>query len=344
MVQTVFRAYDTYLTYAEDTAFGTPGVPDGSLVIGKVQSFLANMNNNIIPTQGIGDGRNATNYVNGIFTLDGSIDFQVAELDFLQYGFGAEKSGAGTVGDPFELQEVNAIGYSAGEMPTLTLEVGSDGSGGTNDVMAFDGVAINSMNLDLTQGQIMTCSMGWVGRSPVSSTAIETYVPGSVKLFTFVDGQLKIGANAILEVVSAKLSVTSSITTYPTIDSRFIKCPLFGTRRYNFTITVKMTADDGAGELSYQDLRGLFLNGSTGTTPADTSKFASLGTISLILTEGAVAGDRTLNFDLENTQFQTVGEAVDLGAGVREVTINGFGLAGLSDSTNKVPLRWTVAT
>jgi len=150
MTTAFYKGIDTYVIYAEDSAFGTPGIPTGSDYIDKVSSFTANFANNMIRVQGIGEGRNATHAVNGNFDVTGSMEWEFTDPNFLQYCVIGTLSGAGTAGDPYEIAEVDEIGYGAGQVNTLTLEVGSNG-GANDDVVTYDGIVIDTWTITANQ-------------------------------------------------------------------------------------------------------------------------------------------------------------------------------------------------
>lgn len=115
-----------------------------------------------------------------------------------------------------------------------------------------------------------------------------------------------------------------------------------GTRRYEFSITMKLHKDS-ASVIDGLEARSVVFDGTTsGTTPTTSAENTAVA-MSLDLVEGAASGDRVVNFDLENCYFENISEPVQIGdadAGVIEITITGFGLAGLTDGSNKVPVRW----
>jgi len=174
MATSFFSGLSTYVIYAEDSAFGTPGTPSGTDYVDKVSSFTGNITNNMIRVQGIGEGRNATQTVNGNLDCNGSMEWEFTDPSFLQYCFIGALSGAGTAADPYEIQEADQIGYGAGQVNTLTLEVGSEG-GANDDVMTYDGVVINTFTVTANQGETVKVSADWVGRTGTSSTSVETY-------------------------------------------------------------------------------------------------------------------------------------------------------------------------
>lgn len=339
MVQEFYEGINTYVVYAEDSAFGTAGTPTGGDYVDKVTSFTGNIVNNMIRVQGIGDGRNATHAVNGVLDCNGNIAFQLTDPAFLQYCFIGILSGAGTVGDPYEITESDDIGYGSGQVNTLTLEVGSV-SGSNDDIMTYDGVVVNNFTLTANQGEVVNCTADWIGRTATSSTSAVTYAGPSNRPFTFVDGSVTAGTDTVAKVTSFSLTIANNIFTYRSLGSRLINQPVAGIRRYDFTMTIRKQYDDTASVLSGLEARSLVFAGtSVATTPLDAGENASLA-LSFDLVEGAASGDRVVNIDFENAYFESWNEPVVIEEGVIEQTIAGFALSGLTDTGVKVPVRW----
>ena len=148
MAQSVYEGLDTYVIFKEETAFGTAATPTGTEFWDKTTAFTHTVTNNQILIQGIGDGRNATSNVNGIMDITGTIEWDVTDLDVFQYCFVAERAGAGTVADPFEIQERNRVGFTAGFMPTITFEKGSEGGANDDVLQSWDGNVKRLRGLD----------------------------------------------------------------------------------------------------------------------------------------------------------------------------------------------------
>lgn len=339
MAQSIYSGINTYVIFGEETAFATPATPSGSSYVDKVTSFTATVTNNMIRSQGIGEGRNATASVNGVLDVSGSMEWQFTDPSFLQYCVIAVESGAGTAGDPYEIQEVDQIGYESTQCPTLTLEEGKD-YGSNDDVVSYDGVAINSFTLNASLGEIVTCTADWVARTATSSTTVETYTAPTNRPFTFVDGSMTVGSDTVGELQSFSLTCANNVDTFRSMGSRLISQPIAGIRRYDFSITLKLDYNDAASTLSGLEARGIVFDGTTSSTsPADSAQNTAVA-VSFDLVEGAGSGDRVVNFDFENCYFESYSEPVAVEDGAVEVTINGFALSGLTDGSNKVPVRW----
>lgn len=344
MSTSFFRGQETYVIYAEDSAFGTAGTPGGTDYVDKVSSFTASITNNAIRVHGIGEGRNATKVVNGILDVNGSLEWELTDRSFLQYCFVGiwQGSDGNSHDDAFELAEKDQIGYEAGQVKTLTFEVGSEG-GTTDDVLTYDGIVINNFTLTATVGETIKCSADWVCRTVTSSTTVESYTPPTERPFTFVDGSVDIGTDAVFTVSNVTLTVAQNMFIYRSLGSRLINQPVTGIRRYDFTLTLKMNSNDTADTMSAIELRELFFGSTGATTPNDTATNTALGTLKVKLSEGATSGDRQLWFEFENGYLESWSKPVELEAGVFEVTVNGFCLAGLADGTDQIPCRyWTI--
>lgn len=338
-----YTGLETYVVFAEDTAFGTAGTPTGADYVDKLSSFSYTITNNMNRSHGIGEGRNATVATNGVLNCTGAMEWELTDPDFLQYCFVANRSGAGTAGDPYELQEVNAVGYAAGEMNTLTLEAGSN-AGSNDDEITFDGVVINNCTITANVGDTVKASADWTGRTGTSSSTILTYTAPANRPFTFVDGAVTVGSDTVGALTNITLTVANNMFVYHAIGSRLIVQPVAGIRRYDFTLTMKLHFNDTASVLSGLEARGIVFSGlPAATTPLDGAQNTGVA-LSLNLVEGAASNDRVVNFDFENAYFESYSNPIELENGVTEITINGFALAGLSDGAVKVPCRWWTIT
>ncbi len=340
---TIYKGYDTYILQAVETSFGAGSVITGTDDIGIVQSFTATLNQNQMRVQNMGEGRNAVNYVNLGLDVTGTIDLQMNQPTPLRFLVGAVESGSGTQVDPLEIQEVDNIGFTGTTVPTVALEVGSEG-GANDDVMTFTGVAFNGGTLTATQGEIVTLSLNWTGKQGTSSTTLETFSPSTEAPFTFVKALVKLGSDTWAEVVSYALIVENALFVYRSLGSNFILTPVYGVRRYDWTIVMKKTVDATGGVLSAIEARELFFGLASNTTSDDIAKFPSLDTLQLEISEGDNSGNQVLQVDLEQVQITSLSEPVDLLGGIVEMTMTGFGLAGLTDGAAKVPMRFFTRT
>lgn len=326
--------HSSYIVYAEETAYGSGGTPAAGNRVGKVSNISINMSNNFFRTQGLGEGRNITGSFTGPFDISGSIDWDVDDFIFMQYAIGT-LSGTGVVADPYQLDEADNIGYLATDIPSIRLEIGTE-AGTTDDTTDITGVVINNLTLTATQGETLKASCDFIGQSAATGTSIVTYTTPTTEVFVFQQGAVTVGTDT-LHCTSFALTIANNIQTFRQLGSRLIQQPVTGLRRYDFTITMRKKLDSTASILSPLELRDLFFGASAAPATAGT---VSAYAVSLDITEGAAAGDRVCNIDLENCYFESWSEPIPLEGGFIEVTVTGFGQAGLTDGSDKVPIRW----
>ena len=329
-----YKGFDSYVLYGEETSFGAGATPAAGNRVGKVTSYSINMGNNFFKTHGMGEGRNVTGSFTGAFDVTGSIDWDVDDFTFMQYAIGT-LSGTGVVADPWQLDEADNIGYDAANIPTIALEFGHEGDTTDHEVTAL-GAVINNLTITASQGEVLKASCDFIAQTVASTNAILTYTTPTTEVFVFQQGNVTIGTDTF-HCTSFALTIANNIQTFRNLGSRLIQQPVTGVRRYDFTITFRMKDDTTASILSGTELQDVFW-GATGA-PA-TAATVTAYTVSLDITEGASATDRVVNIDLENCYFDSWSQPVSLDGGVIEVTVTGFGQAGLTDATDKTPIRW----
>jgi hypothetical protein len=333
-----YKGFDTYVIYGEESVYGTPVAPGTTNFPGRIQSFNLNMSNNSFRSQGLGDGRNATGIYLGPLDVSGSMDFQLSDPTFLQYAIGTV-TGAGSVASPYQIEEAENIGFDAANIPSLTLEVGSEGDT-SDDEITISGVVLNNLTITATQGEIITCSADWVAQTVLASTTLQVVAAQSDVPFMFHDATCTVGSDT-LQCTSFSVTISNNITPYRELGSRLITQPSAGLRRYDFTITLRKKVDTTASTLSGLELRGLFLGAATTTLAPSADNQNASNTVSLDINEGiGAAPDRVLNIDLASASFDSWSEPITLDGGVIEVTVTGMALAGLADGAVNVPIRW----
>jgi len=333
-----YKGFDTYVIYGEETSYGAGASPAAGNKIGKVTNVSLNMNNNMIRSQSMGDGRNATSSVAGPFDVSGTLDFDVDDFTFMQYAIGTIQ-GSGTAADPYELVELDNIGYDATNIPTIALEFGSEGDA-TDDVTTVSGVVLSGLTLTANAGETLKGSCDWIGKVPTASTSLESYTPSTNAPFVFQQGTVDISGDSF-QCTSFSWTLSNNIQTYRNLGDRFIAQPTTGLRRYDFSITFRFKYDDTGGVMSGTELRDIFFGASN--TPT-TGGALTAKNVSLDISEGAASGDRVVAIDLEDCFINDWTQPMPLEGGVFEITVNGYGHKGLTDSGDLVPIRWyTVA-
>ena len=334
MAKSIYNAINTYAIYAEDTAWGTPGTPSASAYLDKVTSISLALENNTIKSQGIGDGRNATTAMNGAFGITGNASWELTDPAFLQYCFIGAVTGAGNAESPYIITEAEGLGYAAGQVNTLTIEVGKD-SGSNDDTLTANGMVVDDFEITGAVNDVVKVTANFTGRSVASATTVETYAGPANRPFTFVDASVSVGSDTVAEVTAFSIRCNNNIQKSNAFNSRFLSLPLAGKREYEFSMTMKLHYDNTSSILSGLEARGLFFNGSTGTAPEPTSDMPAVA-VSLDLVEGAGDDDRVVNFDFENCYFTSYSEPVELDNGYVEIEISGVALSGVSN----IPCTW----
>ena len=346
MVKHFYRGLDTYVIFKEETSFGVVEAPAGSSYVDKVTSFTGNMANNLVRIQGLGDGRNATSIVNGGLDVTGSMSWFLTDPDFLKYCILGTVTGAGTDPDPYKINEASQVGYTTGEIPTITIEVGSKVQDGNDDVVQYNGIVINNFTLNAVQGEVINCSADWIGQSATSSTTTESYTGPANVPFTFIEGELETN-DVVGEVMSFSMTCNNNMQVFKKLSSRKISKPVAGVRRYEMTFTVKHHYDD-SGDTTTQTLRSQFFDGTESSTEPNQYSSNTSQSLNFNLYEngGSGSGSRVVTFNFEDFYLESVSEPfnIDEANATAEFTYTGYALAGLTDGSNKAPIRWyTVA-
>lgn len=339
IAKTVYNGINTSAIYIADTAYGTPGTFVGTSYIDKVTSYTVTLTNNVQLYQGIGEGRDANTYVNGRFDVTGSVEAILTDPAFLQYCVIGTVAGAGTAGSPYLITEVDQIGFDTGMVPTIGMKLSSEG--GSNDQsVQVDGAAIQNWSLTMAKDDVAKFTFDFVARYAQSSTTVEAYTRPTNKPMGFMEGSLTIGASDIVgELQSFSLQSANNLGIYGNVGTRFISMPVAGTRRYNFTITVKYHFDSTASVMSATELRSLVLGSTSATAPVTTATQAPQD-LTLAFSEGSSSGNRNMQFLFENAIFESVSIPVAFEDAPIEATYSGYILAGKTASSVKKPIKW----
>jgi len=344
MASTTYTGLDTYVVYKKETAWGTAAAPAGTDYVDRVNSISTTMKNNRTRYNSLGTGANASVVTNGTFDVSGSISAQFTNPAFFRYLINGVAAGnAGTEADPEDINEVNSIGYTDSTMcPSMTLEYARNLA--VDDEVAVDGVTFTSWKFNAKTGEPCTWSADYRGRYvTVAAASALTYTGPTEEPLNFTDASMTIGGDTVLKMESIELSGNNNYNYYYNLGSRFLQIPTMGTRRYDFTITVLHTYDDTASSVSGVELRGMMLGADgTATVPEATGVPSECGDIIVTLTEGAATGDETVSFKFESCYIEDVSEPVEIGddGGPVMLTITGFALAGLTNSTENTVIEY----
>jgi len=230
----------TQIMYKGQTsAYATAAVVDTNIGIVKGFDPTNSKNNELI--YGAGDGRNPVKIVYGNYDSGGTLRWEVATFDFLKHWIGFV-DGAGSVGDPYKVNEVEVGSLSTSEgLQAFTLGV-NHLNGAAEDVDTYTGCVGAAFSLSGRIGGRVEASGQIVARNPVSGTSGQTYSANTTEPWICVQGTWKWGAtpSAVTGVQSFTVNYVNNLIVTRDLDDRFIKQPVLGVRRYDFSLVVKM--------------------------------------------------------------------------------------------------------
>jgi len=331
---TTYRGVNVQFQYGAETAYATGGTAN-TAIAGKVVSFSPSINNNIVRGQGLGEGRNVTYQAYGGFDMTFSVEYEVADLTFLQFFVGGIQ-GAGTTASPYELVERESLDYTDG-IKSFKIETAGVESG-TNDVDVYSGCMGTSWTLTAAVDSAVKVSCEMAGKTLTSSTSATAFTANSVTPFMFYQGQFKWNGLTVGKVTNVTITQNNSNLIYRALGDRFIQQPEPGTRKYEFSITAKMT--ETIATTLRDDLYGQANSPTTGVADAS----AIERELVLELEEGSASGDRRMHIELSGAVLNDMSKPVSVGDDIVEVTLNGFAKHGKTDGTDNVVVRfWTVS-
>jgi len=185
-----YRGYKTQVQYVSETSYGTGG-SIGSSIKGKLQNVTLNQTNNFIRTTGMGDGRNETFVGWGNYEATWSMEYEIADFDFLQYGVGV-LGGAGSSADPYFLEEADFRSYTGTGLKSFKLEVASkDRPAGTDDVDTAVGCVINTIGLSLELGASVKCTLSGFAKKVFGNNNASSFTASTTKPWIFAQGRFK---------------------------------------------------------------------------------------------------------------------------------------------------------
>jgi len=339
MAREYYNGRDNYLIYGVETAYATGGTPAVGNKIGRIQSVTLNMNNNLIRSQGIGEGINATNVSLGQFEVSGNINTKPTDFTFLQYGVGYV-GGAGTTASPYLLTENGTFGYTSTTLYTTKLELGQKGVS-NHQTKTVDGVVISDWTLSGNQGEELVLDINFLGKTVSRDVSLETYTAPSTRTFVFNSGSVIWGSSDVISCSSFNVRCNLNPNYPREVGSRFPKQPSMGVRRYDWTLTINAHFDDSSNVMSGNELMKEFFFDSTSDPITPKSTGVITGSNLLInVDEGTASGEQRLIVQLANSFINDWAENPTLEGGEVQITINGFSLSGVSNQ----PIKWWVVT
>lgn len=333
MAKEFYDGKDTYIIWGQESSYGVGSVSNTQRV-SKLQDVSLTMNNNFLISQGVGEGANATSANLGNFDVTGSLNTKPTEFHFLTFGSGSV-SGAGSTADPYKIISADNVGYSGTFQRTGVFELGSKAQS-NHSTQTMGGVTFNTWTVAGNQGEELTLSADFTAGSVASSTSLSSVSGDGRQTFTFTSGSVGWSGDV---VNCTAFSLTSNwASNYPReVFDRFGKQPTKGVRRYNWTLTLNKQFDNTAGFLDSQELLDEFFGASNGPASSGTVSGREL---SIHVRDGTPSGSKNLLLQFENSYFNDVAQNPSLEGGLVSVTVNGFSLAGKTESGDNVAIKW----
>ena len=325
-----YRGYKTVVKYDDETSYGSGTVGASSVVKGRIQSLTINENNNIIRTVAMGEGRNEVFEGWGNYDCTWSMEYEVSDFDFLRYAIGS-MAGTGSTAAPKYLQEEEFMDYTAGAdsgMKSFYFDVGfQDVSGGTHEDHTLNGVIMNNVSFTLALGSTLRASIDGFAQKSTASTGAISLTADTTKPWIFAQGDFKWNSSTVGRVTNCTLTIANNFDPEAgrELGSRFIQAAEPGLRKYDWTITVKMTS--AIATTMRDHFYGQANTPNEGIDPSEPTLYALI----LQLAEGAVSGDRQAGIYLSDCFINDISKPVNIGDNIVELTING----GAKKGTNR---------
>jgi len=332
-----YRGYRTSVLYDEETSYGAGATPATALK-GKISTVTIEKSNNMIRTLGLGEGRKETAALFGNFEGTWSMEYELGAFDFLQFGIGY-MDGSGTTVAPYFLGESEFMDYTAGAssgQKSFGLYVGSnDAAGGTHDREEIKGAIINTIGLSLNVGETLKCSLEGFYKTVTSSTTTTAATSDTTKPWIFAQGEFKWNATAVARVTSATVNINNNFDPEVgrQLGSRTVEAAEPGLRKYDWTLTVKMT--DTIATTLRDHFYGQANSPSDGVASAEPDFYAVIFNFS----EGSTSGLRNAQILLSDCSINSISKPIQIGENIVELTINGQAKRGTTDTVNK-PIKW----
>lgn len=337
MAETYYKGPSTYVIYGEETAYGTGATPSSANNLGKITSITITVDNNQVLTHGLGDGSNATNVVQGGLDVTGTVEFEVNNFDFMQYGIGI-RQGSGTVSDEFELAERDVIGFAADQTPSIELEVGAEGAGaGADDTWNITGVVFTTMTINFAENEIVTATVEFLGRTFTKGTSLTAVTIDTKRVLVFHDTAIQRDSTQWFGFTAFSVTINANPFSFRDLadQSRFIAKPARGIRRYEWSMTLKK-----AENTSLEDYKKAIQDLMSGATAPTETAVPTFFTLKAVGDQRFGSGAFHFEIALENCTQNNIDESIEVEEGITEPTFTGTALAGLTDGSDKVPIRY----
>lgn len=219
-----------------------------SFWIGQVQEHSVTDEEGLIETRYLGTAtRNFDSFVQGPRDVTGTLTYNPSDMRLLFWAIG---SGTNTSGpnSTFRVAEINSdvrqSPYASGTLNppiSFTLEDSKQSPGtGRNFVRTINGVVPNVTTLELNQGEKVTVTVDYIGRTLTSSSGTTTSVTEITRRpYLWSDGLLTIAGSPIQTTKSISFEINQNREgPHYIVGSRDISVPINQNRDYTFELTM----------------------------------------------------------------------------------------------------------
>ena len=329
-----YAGYNTVVVHGAESAYGTGDAPS-TVINGRLQNVTIDKNNNIGRVGGMGEGRNEQFQHYGNFSGQYSINYDVGDFGFLEYGIGL-KAGEGTTAAPFTLEEKDFIDYTSG-IKSFGMIVNSLDST-THDKELLSGCIMDKIGLTFELGLPLKAAISGFFKTTLNSTDTTAFTKNTTKPWIFSQGSFKWNSGPIALVSSGSIKIDNKYVEDDGrgLGSRFVEAVAPGMRSYDFTIVVKMT--DTIATTLRDHFYGKVNTPDDGIADAEPTPYE----FALEFAEGSAATDRVANIEMSNASINDISKPINLEDGMVVLTINGQAKHGKTATTNKPFTWWTI--
>lgn len=244
---------------------GTYGSPSGTgQWPGKIQDHTPDENVNMITVREQGSTtRNADQFEDGNLEFTGTFTYFPQDWKFLGFAIGSIAETATAGSHVFTETNTDDANYAipAQSLSSFTLEDSKKiGGAGSNFIRTYNGAMVDSMTTTFTQGEIVSCEVGYTAQNSVpSSGAVTNVTPVTTRPYMFSDTQLHISGTTVIDnATEIVFTINNNLEMGHYLNgSRVAKELLPMNRDYELTVTASM---DSTNAHTFYD--NYFLGGS----------------------------------------------------------------------------------
>lgn len=252
---------------------------------GKVISCTIDETDNPLRDVGVGEGRDETSEVLGVFDCTGTIVYQLRHARSFPLAWGDVTTTGSS--DPYSHAIAKASGSAnlsvgADLLPSFSLEIAKT-TGATDNVKRITGCYCRSLRIQGAIGGPITCTLNFVGQKPVIGTSAGTYTASTDDVFV-VSQAIYVWDGDTVAAENFDFTINNNVTARRTYGDRLIAEPMPGGRKHDYNIT--MSAENSA---YFTGMQADYYGQAVASGPVNTTGATkALKTATLTITKTAV--------------------------------------------------------